>query len=130
MQGTSSPGPDGFGPAFYKSTWSTTAPAISSIFESFHNHSIELERINRSYMVLLPKKEVAHTPVDFRPIYLQNCPVKGLSKVLTRRLQPFIPSLVSNDQTGFVLGRNIADNFVYAADLLNCYYGEMPPLLS
>jgi hypothetical protein len=78
MHASSSPGPDGFGPAFYKSTWNTTAAAVLSLFQSFHQHSVDLERINRSYIVLLPKKEVARTSADFRPICLQNCPVKGI----------------------------------------------------
>lgn len=79
--------------------------------------------------MLLPKKDASRTPADFRPICLQNSPIKGISKLLTRRLQPFIPYLVSNDQTGFVLGRNIADNFVYTADLLNCCYRRNAPTI-
>lgn len=129
MQASSSPDPDGFRPAFYKSTWNTTSHAIFSLFHSFYDHSVDLEHINRSYIIPLPKKDVVRTPADFRPICLQNCPVKGISKVLTKRLQPLIPSLISDDQTGFVLGRNIADNFVYAADLLHCCYRRDAPTI-
>jgi len=114
---------------FYKSTWSSTAPAIYSFFDSFHQRHVELQRLNQSYIVLLPKKDHAWSPADFRPICLQNCPVKGISKVLTNCLQPLIPSLVSDDQTGFVLGRSIADNFVYAADLLSCCYRRSAPTI-
>jgi hypothetical protein len=129
MRNTSSPGPDGFGPSFYKSIWSITSPAIFALFEAFYTSSVDMERSNRSYIVLLPKKDTARSPADFRPICLQNCPAKGISKVLTNRLQVVIPDLGSDDQLGFVLGRSIANSFVYAADLLNCCYRRAIPTI-
>jgi len=122
MHSNASPGPDGFGLLFFKRTWSTVSPDICSLFASFYSESSEIERLNRSYLVLLPKKENARKPQDFRPIALQNSTIKGISKVLTARLQPLIPSLISSDQSGFVLGRCIADSFAQAADLLHCCY--------
>ncbi|CAN6381670.1 unnamed protein product [Urochloa humidicola] len=40
--------------------------------------------------------------------------MKLLSKVLANRLKPKIPQLIDPDQTGFIHGRNIAENIVYA----------------
>lgn len=71
---------------------------------------------------MLPKKGNARSPADFQPIALQNCTIKGISKVLTTRLQPLVPSLVGGDQSGFVLGRCLAKSFAYATDLLHCCY--------
>lgn len=122
MHSIASPGLDGFGPLFYKASWHTISSDIVALFEAFHSHSTDLECLNRSYLVLLPKKEAARKPQDFRPIALQNCTVKSISKALTNRLQPLIPSLMGNDQSSFVIGRCIADNFTYAADLLHCCY--------
>lgn len=68
-------------------------------------------------------------PQDFRPIALQNTVVKGISKVLTSRLQPLIPSLISSDQTGFVMGRCIADSFAYAAKILHCCHHRSVPTI-
>lgn len=129
MRANANPRPDGFGPLFYKSTWATTSPALYSLFESFYTHSTDLERLNRSYLVLLPKKDNASKPQDFRPIALQNSTIKGISKVLTARLQPHIPYLIGTDQSGFVLGRCIADSFAYAADILNCCYRRCSPTI-
>jgi hypothetical protein len=122
MHSNASPGPDGFGPLFFKATWATTSTNLFSLFDAFHSHSADLERLNHSFLVLLPKKEDAQKPHDFSPITLQNSTVKGLSKVLTNRLQPHIPSLIGTDQSGFVLGRCIADNFMYTTKLLHCCY--------
>lgn len=94
MKKDSSLGPDGFGPGFYSSTWSTTASSVYALFNDFHARRADLERINRSYLVLLPEKDAAKSSADYHPICLQNCQVKAIAKVLSRRLQSHIPSLV------------------------------------
>lgn len=129
MHSNASPGPDGFGSLFFKATWITTSSDLFSLFDTFHSHTSELARLNRSYLVLLPKKENARKPHEFRPIAMQNSTVKGLSKVLTNRLQHYIPSLIATDQSGFVLGRCIANNFMYAAELLHCCHKRDAPTI-
>lgn len=129
MHVNASPGPDGFGPLFFKVTWPITSPSIVWLFEEFYNNSAELSRINRSYLVLHPKKNDTRQACDFRPIALQNTSIKCLSKVLTTRLQSSIPDLVSADQASFILGRFIADSFAYAADLLHCCHRRGAPTL-
>jgi hypothetical protein len=59
MHPNASPRPDGFGPMFFKSLWSAVSPDLSSLFAAFHSHSADIERLNRSYLVLLPKKDSA-----------------------------------------------------------------------
>jgi hypothetical protein len=76
-------------------------------------------------MVLIPKKENARTPDAFRPISLQNCPIKAIAKTLTNRLQKIIPLLVNPNQTGFIGGRCISENFVFAANILTAATKEM-----
>jgi len=53
--------------------------------------------------------------------------MKLFSKVMVNRLKPAIPILIDPDQTGFVQGRGIAENFVYAADLLSCCHKRAKP---
>ena len=73
---------------------------------------------------------VQHEKCDvFRPISLQNCSIKAIAKVLTNRLKPLIPLLVNQDQTGFLSGRSVSENFVYAADLLNCCHKRKAPTI-
>ena len=99
MNSNSAPGPDGFGPSFYKEAWATVKGKVMDVLASFHSGEVQLERINRSYMVLLPKKPGAVKVENFRPICLQNCSVKVTSKILTTRLQQVIPNLIDLDQT-------------------------------
>ena len=63
-------------------------------------------------------------------ICLQNCSVKIAAKLLTTRLQKEIPGLIDKDQTGFLKGRTIAENFVYAAEMLQqCHKRKVPTLV-
>jgi hypothetical protein len=116
-----SPGLDGFGSAFYLDFWGTTKQDIIKIFYHFYDNQTQLDRNNRSYIVLIKKKDNNCTPDAYRPISLLNCPVKLITKVLVLRLQGLLPRLIDEDQTGFVQSRCIADNFIYALDLVQCY---------
>lgn len=127
MKNDSSPGLDGFGPAFFKFFWSTISPSIFSLLQDFFELRSDLLPINQSHIVLLPKKVGVTKPEHYRPISLQNCPLKIISKALTNRLQPLIPFLVHPDQTGFLKGRSISENFVYAAELVQtCHKRKIP----
>jgi hypothetical protein len=89
MDRHSSPGPDGFRPSFYRAAWGgggVIKQDVIRFMEAFHQRQAQLERINRSYMVLIPKKPGVVAVDAFHPICLQNCSIKILGKVLTRRL--------------------------------------------
>jgi len=97
---------------------------------AFYRGKADLERLNRSHMVLIPKKLAAVEVDAFRPICLQNCSLKILSKVLTTRLQKEIPSLIDLHQTSFIKGRSIADTFVYALELVQvCHKRKRPAIV-
>ncbi|XP_016171319.1 uncharacterized protein LOC107613713 [Arachis ipaensis] len=53
------------------------------------------------------------------PISLYNVVYKIITKVLTNRLQPFLPDIVSPLQGGFILGRGAPDNIIVAQEILN-----------
>jgi hypothetical protein len=118
MDDNASPGPNGFGPAFFKKNWVLIKFALVDLMADFHALDADLRRINQSFIVLLPKKPGASHPDHFRPVSLQNCCLKIASKCLANRVKPLIPSLIHPDQTGFVSGRSIAENFIYAADII------------
>lgn len=129
MNRCSAPGPDGFGPSFYKAAWSTVEVQVMDLLGAFHRNEVDLERINRAYMVLLPKKPGCVSVDSFRPISLQNCSLKIITKILTTRLQREIASLIDLDQTGFIRGRSITENFVYAMELVQCCHKRKTPTL-
>jgi len=130
MDRSSAPGPDGFRPSFYRVPWSSIKSQVMAFLQAFQQRQVQLERINRSYMVLIPKKPGAVAVDAFRPICLQNCSIKILSKMLTRRLQKEIGNLIDLHQTGFLKGRSISETFVFAAELIQtCNKRRLPTLV-
>jgi hypothetical protein len=115
---TSAPGPDGLGPSFYHAAWATVGDDVMRLRRAFHAGEVDLARINRAHVVLLPKRDGVLPPSAFRPISLQNCNMKIVYKTLTSRLQGQIADIVDADQSGFIAGRSISENFVYAAKMI------------
>jgi hypothetical protein len=104
MRTDASPGPDGFSSGFFKQFWPLVKRDMKDLLDAFHSGVARLHPLNQAYMALLPKKDDVVTADGFRPISLQGTALKILCKVLTRRIQPLIPSLVSIDQSGFIRG--------------------------
>jgi hypothetical protein len=67
--------------------------------------------LNQAYMVLLRKKTDADEIKDFRPISLIHSFDKLFTKVLSARLALHVASLVLLNQSTFIRGRVIHDNF-------------------
>jgi hypothetical protein len=108
------PGPDGFTGAFYKAAWNTIKADVLAALNSFHSgRGRGFEKLNNGLIVLLPKKPDAVTPGDFRPIAMVHSFGKLVSKILALRLAPFMPCLVSTNQTAFVRKRSILDSYKY-----------------
>jgi hypothetical protein len=107
------PGPDGYMGRFYKSCW----PVIKSDFMAAvlslqQGDSRKLWLLNSAYLTLIPTKEEAVTPKDFRPISLIHSFAKLVTKIMANRLTPFLDVLVATSQSAFVKGRCIHNNFI------------------
>jgi hypothetical protein len=104
-----SPRPDGFNSDFMKKCW----PAISGDFDdlcmTFHNHSINTQSINGSYITLVSKNNDPIRVNDNRPISLLNSSIKLITKILADRLQTMIMKLFHQNQYGFIRSRTIQD---------------------
>jgi hypothetical protein len=56
--------------------------------------------------------------------------MKLITRILTTRLQRHIEKLISFEQSGFVKGRSITDNFLYAADVVqSCHVRKTPAVV-
>ena len=79
MNNNASPGPDGFGPAFYHKFWDLVKPNLLSLATDFHAAHADLFRINKSYIILIPKILVPIKPTTT---------VLSLSKTLPQKSSP------------------------------------------
>jgi len=65
------PGPDGFTGRFYKVCWPIIKNEIMTAVSAVWSRKFAgFEMLNAAYIILLPKKEEAKQPRDFRPISL------------------------------------------------------------
>lgn len=73
--------------------------------------------INCIAVTLLPKSLSPITIKDYRPIAFCTVLYKLISKVLSRRIQRVIASIIYDAQAGFIPGRKISDNVILALEL-------------
>nr|XP_027099065.1 uncharacterized protein LOC113718354 [Coffea arabica] len=119
MDGDSAAGPDGFTGKFFTFAWEVVAQDVYNAILSFFCGA-ELPRfITSTSIVLIPKKPNPQEFSQFRPISLCNFFNKLLSRILADRVAYVLPKIISPQQTGFVKGRNITDNFLLAQEVVS-----------
>jgi hypothetical protein len=113
------PGSDGFTTNFYKFFWSKIKTLVYDSFQySFKTGEMSIDQ-RRAIINLQPKpnKDIRYLK-NWRPISLLNTDYKILTKSLANRLQTVIPTIISEDQTGYVKGRYIGENIRSIIDIL------------
>jgi len=105
--------PDGFTGRFYKECWPVIKDDIMEALRVIQEgDGRKLHLLNSAFLILIPKKPDAVEVKDFRPISLVHSFAKLVTKILANRLAPRLNSLVSTNQSAFVRGRCIHDNFL------------------
>lgn len=119
INGFKAPGPDGFSATFYQSYWHILGTdVISDIRRFFTSNSLHHQQ-NETHIRLIPKITAARLVSDYRPIALCNTHYKIIAKILTRRLKPLLPLLISDTQSAFVSGRAISDNVLITHETMH-----------
>jgi hypothetical protein len=81
-----SPGPEKFTGEFYKNFQDLLVPQILNVLSNTMITGQSLFPLNSSYITLIPKKEGANKPQDFRSIILVHGVQNFFSKILANRL--------------------------------------------
>ena len=98
--------------------------AISAVWS---RKMVNFEALNSAYITLLPKKEGAEQPKDFRPISLVHSFAKLVTKLLANRLAPRLQQIVSPYQSAFIKGRFIQDNFMLVQQTARFLHQQKQP---
>lgn len=125
MQSSKAPGLDGFPIEFYKKFATLLGPLLVAVYnESFHTGTLPLT-LTQASILLLPKEGKDPTLCEsYRLISLLNVDFKIVSKIIALCLEPILPTIISNDQTGLIRGCNPFNNL---RSLYNIMYTNSPP---
>ena len=85
---------------------------MAAILAVWNKKIANFELLNSAYVTLLPKKEDASNIKDFRAISLVHSFAKLVIKILANRLAGSLNQLISPNQSTFIEGRFILDNFM------------------
>ena len=114
------PGTDGLPAEFYRFFW----PDICHDLVASYNFAFQCGTLSisqrRGIISLIPKKSKDKTILEnLRPISLLNVDYKILTKVIAKRIENVLPTLINPDQTGYVKGRYIGENIRLIYDLIH-----------
>lgn len=112
-------GPDGIPSEFLQTYWHSLKEEIMHMMRGFWENQLHLNDFNKANIVMLPKGENPTTAKEFRPISIINIIPKLISKVLANRLRLLLPKLISPNQTAFMHGRQISENFLVTREILH-----------
>ena len=68
---------------------------VMGFFKEFYENNKFVRRLNSTFLVLIPKKEIVEDSRDYRPISLVESMYKILVKVLANRLKKVVGKVVS-----------------------------------
>ncbi|KAG7593940.1 Ribonuclease H-like superfamily [Arabidopsis thaliana x Arabidopsis arenosa] len=113
------PGPDGFSAGFYHSFWEIIGLEVVREIKAFFDSGQLQQLHNDTHIRLIPKIPGPTKVADYRPIALCSVHYKIIAKLLSKRLQPLLPNLISKHQSAFVPGRAISDNVLITHEVLH-----------
>eukprot|EP00253_Pinus_taeda_P003328 PITA_03328 len=119
LQPDKSPGPDGFPINFYRDFWYLIKKDLVKMLRGIQRKKKMGGFTNSTFLALIPKETRPTTFSRFRPISLCNTSYKIFAKIIASRLQPLLPSLISENQGGFLSNRQIHDSIILVQEAIH-----------
>ncbi|XP_058185751.1 uncharacterized protein LOC131302975 [Rhododendron vialii] len=116
------PSPDGYNSGFFRKAWPIIGHEVTAAVKAFFRSGQMLKRANSTIVALVPKVPNPSKVGDLTPISCCNIVYKCISRILAKRPQVALPSLIDHVQSGFVKGRRIADNIFLTQELMRGYH--------
>ena len=83
--------------------------------------------MNKANIILIPKKPDAEEIGDYRPIILIHSIPKLFAKILANRLRLQMKELVAMNQSAFIKGRHLHDNFLLVRQVARKIHARRNP---
>jgi hypothetical protein len=117
------PGPDRFIGAFYRRAWPVIKPDVmAALWKLQQGNGKGFGKLNGALISLIAKRADAIDVGGFRPISLIHSFAKLFSKLLENRLRPHMDDLISANQSAFIRGRCLHDNFMLVRQLARKFH--------
>ena len=113
------PGGDGLTAEFYRTFYKELSVPLYRMYLHSYNTGIFPLSTRRGIISLLPKKNKDKRYIsNARPLSILNVDNKIIAKAMDNRLRTVLPSIISEDQTGFLKGRSISCNIRKSLDVI------------
>lgn len=107
-------GPDGFTTLFFQKCWDFVGKDILLAPKESRRNKNVLKEMNSIFIALIPNKFDSVSFNDFKPISLCNSIYKIFTKAISSRLANLLPLIISDEQGGFVLGKDTLEGAILA----------------
>ena len=113
-------GSDGFTAEFFKFFWLQLGSfVVRSLNDDFRKDELSTTQ-KEGVIICIPKGDKSKDLIkNWRPVSLLNVVYKIGSACIAKRLKSVLPSLINEDQTGFMANRYIGDNIRLIYDLIS-----------
>ena len=98
---------------------------LLEVFKDFRIKGKVINSLNLTFLALIPKINKPTSFEDFRPIVLCNICYKIIAKLIANRIRPILSRSISNEQLGFLEGRQILDSIGTAHECLHSIKAKM-----
>jgi len=119
MSKNKSPGSDGITMEFYNQFWNVIGDILLKLYKNVQEEEIMSRSMRHGIISLIYKKGDKSNLRNWRPISLLNVDYKILARIMSNRLKYVLPTIISEDQTCSVIGRDISDNISSVRDIIN-----------
>ncbi|CAI5484194.1 unnamed protein product [Closterium sp. Yama58-4] len=113
-----SPGADGLPKELFDYNWDLLGPILMDLVGRFTRGEILPQNITTAVTILLHKKGDKGDLGNYRLITLLSTVYKIVAKVMASRLKKVLHEVISEDQYGFIPGRQLADAMAVVADAI------------
>ncbi len=119
MNSGKAPGPDSLPVEIYKTFSKRLMPHLLEMYTESYETGIQPPSLRSALITLVLKPGKSPTDrASYRPISLMSFDTKILCKALAKRIEIHIPKIITDDQNGFVLGRQAFNNTPRVLNLL------------
>ncbi|CAI5481024.1 unnamed protein product [Closterium sp. Yama58-4] len=113
-----SPGADGLPKELFDYHWDLLGPILMDLVRRFTRGEDLPQNITTAVTIQLHKKGDKGDLGNYRPITLLSTVYKIVAKVMASRLKKVLHEVISEDQYGFIPGRQLADAVAVVADAI------------